>query len=241
MKLIPVIFKRQLGCYLSTPATYLNVALFLALSMAGGVHINQWPGQEIVDLGAFVQLHPWLHLLLIPALATQLWSDESNAGFIELLPTLPITTAELSIGKFLAAWCVAGMALSLMFPVVIAINYLGNADNGVIASQLTASWLLAGSYLSIGGFICTLTRHRIVIFVLTLGLLLIASGLSYVVDALEHQLPIQVLESLSALSPFSRFALIDNGQYLLHDSLYFISVIFAFLTATTVTLNSKYR
>ncbi|KTC54351.1 ABC transporter permease, partial [Pseudomonas fluorescens ABAC62] len=187
----------------------------------------------------FFQLHPWLYLLLIPVLAAQLWSDESNAGFLDLMKTLPITTLEWVAGKFLAAWAVAGMALMLTLPLVIIANYLGKADNSVIASQLMSSWLLAGSYLSVGCFIFTLMRQRTALLIVTCGLLLMVSGLSYLLDALEHQAPIWVADSLVSLSPFSRYSAIDNGKLTLRDTLYFISMILAFLAATVVTLNYK--
>jgi ABC-2 type transport system permease protein len=191
-------------------------------------------------LQIFFQLHPWLYLLLIPVLAAQLWSDESNAGFLDLMKTLPITTFEWVIGKFLAAWVVAGTALMLTFPLVIIANYLGTADNSVIASQFMSSWLLAGTYLAVGCFIFTLVRQRTALFILTVGLMLIVSALSYLLDALEHQAPIWAVDSLLSLSPFSRYSAIDNGKFTLRDTLYFISMILAFLAATTVTLNYKH-
>lgn len=241
MRLLSTIFKRQLACYAGSPATYVSVAIFLALTMALGLYASRWLEQDIHDLRLFFHLHPWLYLLLMPALATQLWSDESHVGFRDLMKTLPVTGAELAIGKFLAAWVVAGWALILTFPLVIFANFVGNADNSVIASQLLASWLLSGSYLSVGCFICTFTRQRTVVFILTSSLLLIASGLSSVVDALEHQAPIWIVDSLATLNPHSRFSMLDSGKLTLHDSAYFISIILAFLTATTVTLNYKNR
>ena len=240
MKLLPIIFKRQLASYACTPSTYLHIAVFLILSVALGKYISPWPEQNISDLQVFFQFHPWLYLLLIPALTTQLWADESNTGFFGLMKTMPITTYEWVIGKFLAAWFVAGTALLLMSPLVFIANYLGRADNSVIASQFFVSWLLAGSYLSVGCFICAFVRQRTVIFVLTLGLLLTASGLSSILDALEHQAPIGLIDSLAALSPTLRFSNIDDGKLTLRDTLYFISMIFAFLAATIVTLNYKH-
>ncbi|MFL1504568.1 ABC transporter permease [Pseudomonas sp. O64] len=239
MKLLPVIFKRQIASYACTPSTYLSVAAFLVLCTTMGLYTSQWMDQNSGNLQVFFQLHPWLYLLLIPTLSTQLWSDERDAGLRDIMQTLPITTFERVIGKFLAAWVVCGVALTLTFPVVIVANYLGAADNIVITSQFLASGLLAGSYLSVGCFICALTHRRIVIFIVTLGLLFIASALSSVLDALDHQAPIWVIDSLIALNPIARFSAIDNGKFTLHDSLYFISMIVAFLSATIVTLNHK--
>ncbi|MBI6908533.1 ABC transporter permease [Pseudomonas palleroniana] len=241
MKLLTVIFKRQLASYASSPSTYLSVAVFLALCATLGLNTQQWLERNSSDLQAFFEFHPWLYLLLIPTLSTQLWSDEHNASFSNMMKTLPVTSTERVIGKFMAAWVVCSIALLLNFPIVIATHFLGTADNGVIASQFIASWLLAGSYLAVGCFVCVLTHQRIVIFLLTLGLLLTISGLSSILDALEHQAPIWVVDSLISLNPILRFNTMDSGKLTLHDVFYFISIILVFLSATTVTLNYKNR
>ncbi|MBO0493344.1 ABC transporter permease [Pseudomonas sp. Marseille-Q1929] len=239
MNMLPSIIKRQLARYLCAPATYLSIAVFLALSTTLGLHNSQLLEQNSTDLQDFFQLHPWLYLLLIPALSTQLWADEHETGLSDLLITLPVTNAELIIGKFFAAWVITAMTLALTLPIVVMVNLLGSADNAVIATQYLASWLLAGSYLSIGCLICALSRHHLIIFILTLSILLVISGLSSVLDALEHQAPIWVIDSVASLSPLSRFTQIDHGVIVLRDCLYFISVIVASLAATTVILNYK--
>lgn len=239
MKLLPVIFKRQLASYFLTPATYLSTAAFLTAAAAFGFHTSQLLEQSSVDLHGFFRLHPWLYLLLAPVLSTQLWADEYTAGSMDFLKTLPVTCFELVVGKFLAAWVVSGVALLLTFPIVITVNYWGNPDNSVIASQYLASWLLAGGYLSVGCFMCTLIHHRLVIFTVTLCLLLAASGLSSILDTLEHQAPIWLIDRLISLSPSVRFDAIDQGVFALQDSLYFISMIVVFLAATIAALNVK--
>ncbi|KRP41535.1 ABC-2 type transport system permease protein [Pseudomonas libanensis] len=240
MRQLPIVFKRQLASYASSPSTYLSVAVFLVLCAALGLHANHWMERNSSDLQAFFELHPWLYLLLIPILSTQLWADERDTSFANTMNTLPVTTVERVIGKFMAAWVVCGIALLLNFPLVIAVNYLGMADNIAITSQFLTSWLLAGSYLSVGCFVCALAHQRLAIFLLTLGLLLTVSGLSSILDALEHQAPLWVVDSLISLDPIFRFSTMDSGKLTLHDSLYFISMILAFLSATTITLNYKH-
>ncbi|MGQ7859249.1 ABC transporter permease [Pseudomonas sp. 32A] len=241
MKLLPVIIKRQLASYFSAPITYLSTAVFLTAAAVCGFYTSQLLEQNSVDLHGFFQLHPWLYLLLTPVLSTQLWADEHTAGSMDFLSTLPVTGFERVVGKFLAAWIVSGVALILTFPIVITVNYFGNPDNAVIASQYFGSWLLAGSYLSAGSFICTLTHHRLIIFTVTLCLLLVASGLSSILDAIEHQAPIWLIDRVTSLSPSTRFDAMDQGVLALQDSLYFISIIVTFLAMTTIALNVRNR
>ena len=70
------------------------------------------------DLQPFFTFHPWLYLVLIPALAMRLWAEERKSGTIELFLTLPISMTEAVLGKFLAAWAFAGIALRAHLPVL---------------------------------------------------------------------------------------------------------------------------
>ncbi|NVZ53259.1 ABC transporter permease [Pseudomonas sp. B6002] len=239
MKLTTLIFKHHLTRCAYTPSIYLHISVFLALSAALGLLTNLWLDKESSNLQVFFEFHPWLYLWLIPALSMQLWADEYNRGFSELIQTLPMTAADQIVGKFLAGWTLSGIALILTFPVIIAANLLGSVDSSVVFSQYISSWLLAGSYLSVGCFVCTLTHRRTLTPILTISLLLAATGLSCVLDALEHQTPIWLIDSLTTLDVLIRFGAVDNGKLTLHDGLYFISMILAFLSAATVTLNAK--
>ena len=95
----------------------------------------------------------------------RLWAEERRNGTIELLMTLPVTLMHAILGKFLAAWCFAGVALSLTFPIWITVNYLGEPDNGVILAGYFGSLLMAGGFLAIGSFVSALTKNQVIAFV----------------------------------------------------------------------------
>ena len=96
------------------------------------------------DLVPFFEFHPWLYMLLVPALSMRLWSEERKSGTIEVLLTLPITTLQAVLGKFLAAWFFSGLALLATFPIPLTVNYLGNPDNLIIMIGYFGSFLMAG-------------------------------------------------------------------------------------------------
>ena len=79
-----------------------------------------------------------------PSSFMRLWSEEKKSGTIEVLLTLPITTLQAVLGKFLAAWCFSGLALLATFPIPLTINYLGNPDNLIIMIGYFGSFLMAG-------------------------------------------------------------------------------------------------
>ena len=108
----------------------------------------------------------------------RLWAEERKSGTIELFLTLPIRLGEAVLGKFLAAWVFAGIALALTFPIWLTVNFLGHPDNGVIVASYVASWLMAGAILAIGAAVSAATKNQVIAFIVTAALVfvLIAAG-----------------------------------------------------------------
>ena len=95
----------------------------------------------------------------------RLWAEERKTGSIEILMTLPVSTTEAVLGKFLAAWGFIGIALSLTFPMWITVNVLGDPDNGVILAGYLGSFLMASAFLAIGSCISALTKNQVIAFI----------------------------------------------------------------------------
>ena len=103
MSSIFFIFKRELATYFLTPVAYIFLVIFLAALGSFTFFLGNFFTRGQADLQVFFSFHPWVYLFLIPAIGMRLWSEERKTGTIELLMTLPITTFEIVIAKFLAA------------------------------------------------------------------------------------------------------------------------------------------
>src|SRR5580700_3098091 len=158
------IFRRELSGYFATPLAYVFIVIFLVLAGALTFFLGNFFDRGQDDLVAFFSFHPWLYLVFIPALSMRLWAEERKSGTIELFLTLPISMSAAVLGKFLAAWAFAGIALALTFPFWITVNYLGSPDNGVILASYVGSFLLAGGYLAIGACISAATNNQVIAF-----------------------------------------------------------------------------
>ena len=84
------IFRRELASYFATPLAYVFIVIFLVLAGALAYFVGSFFDRGQADLQPFFNFHPWLYLVLIPALAMRLWAEERKSGTIELLMTLPI-------------------------------------------------------------------------------------------------------------------------------------------------------
>src|SRR6267142_7207794 len=146
---IKAIAKRELGGYFSSPVAYVFIVIFLLLNGFFTFMLGRLFERGEASLAAFFQWHPWLYLFLVPAAGMRLWSEERRLGTLELLLTMPITTWQAIVGKFLASWAFLALALVLTFPVILTVNYLGHPDNGIIFCGYLGSFFLAGAYLAI--------------------------------------------------------------------------------------------
>ena len=137
MKNIWVVFKREVQAYFLTPLAYVFIFIFLILSMSLCFVFGRFLEGEDASLDyTFFQFHPWLFMVLGPAIGMRLWSEENREGTIELLLTMPISTWQAIIGKFLAACLVLVSALAMT--AIVALRYL--ATSGFFAWLGTRRW-----------------------------------------------------------------------------------------------------
>jgi ABC-2 type transport system permease protein len=241
MRSIGTIFRRELASYFATPLAYIFIVIFLV--MAGDLTFVQGSFFERgqADLQPFFTFHPWLYLVLIPALSMRLWAEERKSGTIELFLTLPISMMAAVLGKFLAAWTFAGIALALTFPFWITVNYLGHPDNGVILASYVGSFLMAGAFLAIGACLSALTKNQVIAFVITTTacFLFIVSGAGNVLNVFQGWVSESVLQTIASFSFLTHFTAITRGVIDARDAVYFLSVIGAFLLANAVLVDLK--
>lgn len=236
-----VIFRRELASYFATPLAYVFIVIFLVLAGAFAFFLGSFFDRGQADLVSFFSFHPWLYLVLIPALSMRLWAEERKSGTIELFLTLPVSMTEAVLGKFLAAWVFAGIALVLTFPFWITVNILGSPDNGVIVASYIGSFLMAGGYLAIGAALSALTKNQVIAFVVTAAacFLLTVTGSTVVSGFLKGWAPESVLTVVASFSFFSHFNAILRGVIDLRDVTFFVSVIVLFLYANTIIVDLK--
>lgn len=238
---VRAVFRREFDGYFATPLAYVFIVIFLLAMGSFTFYFGQFYDAGRAELNTFFGFHPWLYLFLIPAISMRLWAEEQKTGTLELLMTLPISIASAVVGKFLAAWAFAGLALGLTFPMWLTVNYLGSPDNGVIVTSYFGSWLMAGGYLAIGSCISALTNNQVIAFVVTVVVcfLFTISGHNIVLDFFQGWAPLVLVDAISSFSFLTHFAAIMNGVIDLRDVIFFGSLIALFLFINVVVLDLK--
>lgn len=235
------VMRRELSGYFSTPVAWVFIVIFLVMAGVFAFYIGSFYDRGIADLDPFFTFHPWLYLFLVPAIAMRLWAEERRSGTVELLLTLPLTTWQAVLGKFLAAWLFVGLALLLTFPVWLTVNYLGDPDNGVIAAGYVGSWLMAGGFLAIGSCMSALTRNQVIAFILTVVVcfLFILSGFPLVLDTVSAWAPRVLVDAIASMSFLTHFNSVSKGVIGLQDLLFFVALAAVWLAATAVVIEMK--
>jgi ABC-2 type transport system permease protein len=241
MRNVASIFKRELYSYFATPVAYVFIVIFLALMGALAFYVGGFFSSNQATLVTFFFYHPWLYLLLIPAISMRLWAEERKTGTVELLMTLPVSTTEAVLGKFLAAWAFAGIALALTFPMWITVNLLGDPDNGVILASYIGSLIMAGAFLAIGSCISALTKNQVIAFIVaaTVCFLFTMSGLELVLNFFRLWAPDLLIETVASMSFLTHFRAIARGVIDFRDVVFFGSLIAFFLFANVVAVDAK--
>ncbi len=238
---VRTIFARELRAYFATPVAYVFIVIFLALTGSMTFFMGGFFERGQADLAPFFAFHPWLYLFLVPAIAMRLWAEERRSGTIELLMTLPTTTFAAVLGKFLAAWAFAGIALLLTFPMWLTVNWLGDPDNGVILVSYLGSWVMAGAFIAIGACASAMTKNQVIAFVVGAAacFLFLMSGVDLVLAAFRPWAAPLVVDTVASFSFLSHFGQLMKGVIDLSTVMFFGSLILVCLILNTLLVDLK--
>ncbi|RYZ12734.1 MAG: ABC transporter permease [Alphaproteobacteria bacterium] len=231
------VYIRELAAYFLTPLAYVFIAIFLIALGSFTFEIGRFFDTNQADLAPFFLFHPWLYLVFLPAIAMRLWADEARGGTLELLLTLPAPTWSLVLGKFLAAWTVAGAALLLTTPMWMSVNWLGAPDNAAIFLTYVISFLMAGGYLAIACAMSAAAGNQVVAFVLSVavGFIFTAAGLPVVASAFGPGLA----EAMASFSLLTHFEAAQRGVLEMRALVFYIGFIAVWLALNAIWVSAR--
>ena len=87
MSIVRTIVKRELGAYFNSPVAYVFLVIFLLLTGFLTFTAGNFFERGEASLAPFFGWHPWLYLMVVPAIGMRLWAEERRSGTLELLFT----------------------------------------------------------------------------------------------------------------------------------------------------------
>ncbi|MBS0663340.1 MAG: ABC transporter permease subunit [Verrucomicrobia bacterium] len=226
MRQVPPLFQREFLGYFRSPVAYVFLSIFLLASVGLAFFVGQFFKAGNASLESYFVFHPWLFLFLIPAVGMRLWAEEKRAGTIELLFTLPVSTVETVLAKFLAGWAFLAVAILLSFPLVVTVYWLGEPDGGVMVASYVGSILMAGAYLSVCALTSAMTKNQVISFVLSVVacLVLVFLGWNVFSELLASVLPVWLVDLLANFSFTTHFDAFTKGVIDPKDVMFFLSL-----------------
>ncbi|HKZ65032.1 MAG TPA: gliding motility-associated ABC transporter permease subunit GldF [Chitinophagaceae bacterium] len=229
------ICKKELRQFFSSLTGYIAIIVFL---LANGLMLFVFK-DNILDFGyatldRFFELAPWILLLLIPAITMRSLSDEFKGGTFEILQTRPLTRWQIVGGKYLGSFIVVLIALLPTIVYFFSIQALSSnegIDTGATIGSYIGLFFLAAVFTAIGICISSFTSNAVVAFIISLiacvllyygfnaisGLTAFEGGVDYYIEMLGIDF---------------HYRSISRGVVDTRDIIYFLSVIFLFLTIT---------
>lgn len=231
------IFAKEFAGYWSTPAGYIYILLFLFVSVGFFFGAQDFFTRNQASMRGYFQFLPTLFIFFIPAVAMRLWAEERARGTQEVLLTLPVTDAEVIVGKYLAAVAFIAIALLLSGSLPLTLYFIGRPDWGPVIGGYLGALLMGAAFLAIGIFLSALTNNQMMAF---LGALLI-SALFLLVSSelLVNALPEAIRPVSQYLGMGYHFTNIGRGVVDSRDLIYYLSIIVFFLYGTVRAVQSR--
>ena len=237
------ILQKEINSFLNSMIAYIVIGVFL---VAIGLFMWVFPETSVLeygyaDLQTLFSMAPWLFLFLIPAITMRSFSEEKKGGTLELLLTKPITDFELIMGKFLACW---GLALLALIPTLLYYysvyalgNPVGNIDSAAVVGSYLGLVFLAAIFTAIGIFASVITENQIISFILATFLcFLVYTGFDYIASI---DLGGGTSYIISQLGIAFHYNALSKGLIDSRDILYFVSIIVLMLLGTKLVLESR--
>jgi ABC-2 type transport system permease protein len=242
MRNIATIARRELRSYFDSPIAYIVIVVFLGV--AGWLYFAPLFLLGRADMRIFFSamspvsfVSPAMLLLIIaPAVTMRLIAEERKSGTIELLTTMPVTDADVILGKFLAAFglIVTALALTLVYP--ITVSTIGELDWGPVVAGYVGIILLSAALLSIGLLCSTFTKNQIIAFIIAF-LVMATLYFFFVVQFFLPELLTPIAEYLSVSYHLDNLA---RGVIDTRDVLYYLTLTTAALFLAERTLSRQH-
>lgn len=234
MGAIYFILKRELANYFHSLTAYIVVILFLLIT-GGMFWLDFFQGFPELSMRRLFGDAPLFLAFFAPAVTMGLLAEEKRSGTLELLMTMPVSDAQIVIGKFLAAVTLLSVTFLFTTPYALSLATMGDLDWGPVIGGYAGLLLLGASYAAVGLMVSAWTKDQIVSVLLGFFLCFVL----FILDRLFSNSSGALALTFEYLSSNHHFQNIARGVIELGDIVYYLSVIAVCLTAARATLSSR--
>lgn len=191
------------------------------------------PGLSAMVVGPLFATTAIFLLLISPFITMRLISEERRSNTLPLLTSAPLSITEIVLGKFTGALIFLLVLLSLVCLMPISLYAVSKVDAGILLSSVLGLVLLLASYVAIGIYMSSLTRHPVSAAIATMGVLL----MFWILDIAGNGNTSNSV--VSYLSMSNHFQLLSRGIFSSSDVFYYLLLTLVFLVLTIRRLDAQ--
>ena len=234
MRNIRTVYLRELVGFFNSPMAYIFLVIFAIVN--GYFFTNRFFLFGQSDLRSLFDIVPLVFLFFIPAISMGLIARENDIGTMETMSTLPLSTVQFVLGKFIAALCLILLGLLATSIHFITLVFVGtNIDYGAIFSGYLGLALMGATFAAIGTYASSITQNQVVAFIIGLFMVLII----FMLDKTLIFVPSSIAGLLQFLAIDYHLSNMSRGVIDSRNIIYFLSVIGFFLIMTVQSLESR--
>ena len=212
-----IIAGRELGSLFSGPVAYIVITVFLFFT--GFFFFSDFFYYNQAEMRSLFQMLPILFCFFIPAVTMRLFAEERHSGSIEIITTMPVSPADITAGKFMAALAFTAVMISPTLIYFFTVTLVGAPDPGPVIGGYAGALFLAGAYVSIGLLASSLTRNQVSAFIAAWA----ATFTLWLIDKITLFFP-PSMSYLAKLGTDYHFQNIARGVIDIRDIIYFVTI-----------------
>lgn len=178
MKHFPTILSHEIRMLLVSPGTYIAAVLFLTVMgfiFSGVLENYSAAAQETSPASVFFQLF-WLPVFfMVPLLTMKCLAEERRLGTLETLLTAPVSTTEVVLGKYFAAYFLYLLLWASTGGFFYILHHFAGDTRFIDLGPLMGGYLFIAVsgllYIALGVFASSLSRNQAVAGILAFTLL----------------------------------------------------------------------
>lgn len=226
------IFKRELKAYFASPVGYVVVAALVALYGFFFFQIMTMGSSSYI--GEVFNTMFVFSMMVMPIITMRSMSDDRKNKTDQALLTAPVSVTAIVVGKFLAAFGVYFVAVTVSMLSALTISVFSSAFPwGILIGNYIGTLLYGAAMISIGVFISSLTVSQVIAAIGTFVIAILLMFIDQIASALSGSFVGTVIEWISFTA---RYDVFTRGVFSISSCVYFISVaaVFVFFTARKV-------
>lgn len=163
------ILNRELKSYFNSPLVYILYSIFLVISFIFFMIYNIMYGNSSL-LNLCYNLNT-IFVFLVPMITMRLFSEEKTQKTDQLLLTSPNTITSIVMGKFLSAFVIYSVMLSVTVLYAIIVACFTSFDVMSYLILIIGELLLGAAFVSVGLFVSSISQSIITSALVSFGLL----------------------------------------------------------------------